>query len=576
MPIGQQNIMKRFIIFLLLVFPLFSFAQNENEALPLPDSLVGRLKENRKANVARAEALDAAIMFYYDEHRILEAESYINEMSSMANDLKDSYWKALSLYYRSLCAYERYSFSECFPYIKESLQVTETLKETKRTQLLLTRIYLAQSGYYYKIHQFPECQSCIEKGLNLAENNGFDKLLHSFQNNYAALLIGMNRFEDATVQLKKLLIDNTDSHVLLNIASAFQQMKQYDSAFFFIDSILRYASLSNQKETVLQEQLIKANQIKAVCHLDLEQWDNAILCLNKSRDLLEKYDDKELLGVYYLHKADANNGKGQYETSLGLIDTALFIAKEIKEVDLEWQAVKLKSDILENLKEYEKEVENLRYFNVLTDTLNNRHNLLKMQENQYQHEAQALEQQYELQRLASRNRQLIIIILALLFVIIAVLTAVIIWINRKRLKAELELRNREITAKSIGKIQSNEVINGVIEKLSEWEQHPKKNMLPGIIHDLKTLVDDDTKKDFDQYFVKVHPEFYQKLMADFPNLTQNELRLCAYLKMNLNTKDIAAICNITPESARVARSRLRKSLNLVDSSVDLVSFLSKY
>ena len=247
-----------------------------------------------------------------------------------------------------------------------------------------------------------------------------------------------------------------------------------------------------------------------------------------------------------------------------------------KEVDLEWQAVKLKSDILENLKEYEKEVENLRYFNVLTDTLNNRHNLLKMQENQYQHEAQALEQQYELQRLASRNRQLIIIILALLFVIIAVLTAVIIWINRKRLKAELELRNREITAKSIGKIQSNEVINGVIEKLSEWEQHPKKNMLPGIIHDLKTLVDDDTKKDFDQYFVKVHPEFYQKLMADFPNLTQNELRLCAYLKMNLNTKDIAAICNITPESARVARSRLRKSLNLVDSSVDLVSFLSKY
>lgn len=568
--------MKHFIIFLLLVFPLFAFAQNENEALPLPDSLVGRLKENRKANVARAEALDAAIMFYYDEHRILEAESYINEMSSMANDLKDSYWKALSLYYRSLCAYERYSFSECFPYIKESLQVTETLKETKRTQLLLTRIYLAQSGYYYKIHQFPECQSCIEKGLNLAENNGFDKLLHSFQNNYAALLIGMNRFEDATVQLKKLLIDNTDSHVLLNIASAFQQMKQYDSAFFYIDSILRYASLSNQKETVLQEQLIKANQIKAVCHLDLEQWDNAILCLNKSRDLLEKYDDKELLGVYYLHKADANNGKGQYETSLGLIDTALFIAKEIKEVDLEWQAVKLKSDILENLKEYEKEVENLRYFNVLTDTLNNRHNLLKMQENQYQHEAQALEQQYELQRLASRNRQLIIIILALLFVIIAVLTAVIIWINRKRLKAELELRNREITAKSIGKIQSNEVINGVIEKLSEWEQHPKKNMLPGIIHDLKTLVDDDTKKDFDQYFVKVHPEFYQKLMADFPNLTQNELRLCAYLKMNLNTKDIAAICNITPESARVARSRLRKSLNLVDSSVDLVSFLSKY
>ena len=212
----------------------------------------------------------------------------------------------------------------------------------------------------------------------------------------------------------------------------------------------------------------------------------------------------------------------------------------------------------------------------MTDTINNRENLLKVQEQQYQHEAQVMEQKYELQRQALRNRQLIIIILASVFVIIAILVAIIIWLNKKRLASELDLRNREITAKTVDKMQSNEMLNEVIKKLTEKVQHPEKIVLPGAIRDLKAIVDTYTKKDFDRYFVQVHPDFYEKLTADFPNLTQNELRLCAYLKMLLNTKDIAAICNITPESARVARTRLRKSLNLVDSNVNLASFLSKY
>ena len=76
--------------------------------------------------------------------------------------------------------------------------------------------------------------------------------------------------------------------------------------------------------------------------------------------------------------------------------------------------------------------------------------------------------------------------------------------------------------------------------------------------------------------MRVHPGFYEKLCADFPNLTQSELRLCAFLKLNLNTKEIAAINNITINSAKVARSRLRKKLNISDINDNLVEFLSQY
>ena len=187
-----------------------------------------------------------------------------------------------------------------------------------------------------------------------------------------------------------------------------------------------------------------------------------------------------------------------------------------------------------------------------------------------------MEQQYELQRQASRQRQVMILILAIIVLIVAILVAILILLNRKRLAAELELRNREITAKSIGKMQSNEMLNDVIEKLTEMEDHPEKNVLPAAIRDLKTLVAADTKKDFDLHFVQIHPDFYQKLLADFPKLTQNERRLCAFIKSNLSIKEIAAINGISVDSVKTARKRLRKSLNLTGEDVSLLEFLSKY
>ena len=63
---------KYFLLLFLVLFALSAFAQEDSSPLSLPDSLVGRLKEFRKTDLNRTEALDAAIMFYFDERRILE------------------------------------------------------------------------------------------------------------------------------------------------------------------------------------------------------------------------------------------------------------------------------------------------------------------------------------------------------------------------------------------------------------------------------------------------------------------------------------------------------------------------
>ena len=210
--------MKRLSLLLLILLSLGVIAQNESPFL-LPDSLAGRLKEHRKTDFARAEALDAAIRHYADNKKILEAQGFIYELADLSADLHDNYWKAVSLYYKSLCAYDDFDFEVFLSMINESMGMVELLRDTKRTQLLAARIYLAKSGYFYYIKQFPECQKYIERGLQLCEKNGFEALKSDFISNYGALLIGMEKYEAAILKFKSLSkFQKTPSSSLLNIA----------------------------------------------------------------------------------------------------------------------------------------------------------------------------------------------------------------------------------------------------------------------------------------------------------------------------------------------------------------------
>jgi DNA-binding CsgD family transcriptional regulator len=71
----------------------------------------------------------------------------------------------------------------------------------------------------------------------------------------------------------------------------------------------------------------------------------------------------------------------------------------------------------------------------------------------------------------------------------------------------------------------------------------------------------------------VHIEFYEKLQSKFPDLTTNERKLCAFLRLNMTTKEISAITNQSLNSIEMARHRLRKKLNIDNSQVNLTTFL---
>src|SRR5699024_8700294 len=97
------------------------------------------------------------------------------------------------------------------------------------------------------------------------------------------------------------------------------------------------------------------------------------------------------------------------------------------------------------------------------------------------------------------------------------------------------------------------------------------------LSDLKHLVDysfnlDEDWEDFKHYFEEVHTGFFEALKQQAPTLTTSELRLSALVKLNLTIKEIATILNITPDSVKTARYRLRKKLDM-NTEDDLSEFM---
>jgi DNA-binding CsgD family transcriptional regulator len=149
-------------------------------------------------------------------------------------------------------------------------------------------------------------------------------------------------------------------------------------------------------------------------------------------------------------------------------------------------------------------------------------------------------------------------------------------LEKELLEAELEKKDKQLTTEALYKIQKNAMIEEVVEnllKLRLESGQKTKTALNTVIRDLQKSMEIKVWTDFEMRFQQVHGHFYEVLDNRFPDLSTNERRLCAFLKLGLNTKEIATITGQTPNSITVARTRLRKKLNLDNTELALARFI---
>jgi DNA-binding response OmpR family regulator/DNA-binding CsgD family transcriptional regulator len=142
----------------------------------------------------------------------------------------------------------------------------------------------------------------------------------------------------------------------------------------------------------------------------------------------------------------------------------------------------------------------------------------------------------------------------------------------------IELKNRDLVNAALHIVQNNEFNAKLRQKVLDMEKkcsHLDVNltkMLKGLNEDLCEKIKAEAWDKFDAYFKQVHPNFFNSLIDICPTISPAELRLAAFLKLSVGTKEIAAIMFLTVDSVRTARTRLRKRLK-IRQDVNLMTFL---
>jgi hypothetical protein len=153
-------------------------------------------------------------------------------------------------------------------------------------------------------------------------------------------------------------------------------------------------------------------------------------------------------------------------------------------------------------------------------------------------------------------------------------------IEEEKIKSELRHLNNLLAASTMNLVVKNEFMETIKQELEEVKRKGKsaetKQSLEKIVRDIDTTLRlQEDWEQFEYHFDQVHGDFLNRLREQFHDLTPNEQKLCALLRLNLSTKEISNLMSISLRGVEIARYRLRKKLGL-DMGQNLTKFILEY
>lgn len=132
-------------------------------------------------------------------------------------------------------------------------------------------------------------------------------------------------------------------------------------------------------------------------------------------------------------------------------------------------------------------------------------------------------------------------------------------LKQQQFQNDLEFKESQLSAITIQMLEKNELLDEIKTILNKKESTSETEIKKLVS---KYTIQDNNWKDFDTHFESVNKNFYTRLKTKYPEISSNDLKICALIKLNLSIKEMASILNISPDSVKTARHRLRKKLQL--------------
>lgn len=142
-------------------------------------------------------------------------------------------------------------------------------------------------------------------------------------------------------------------------------------------------------------------------------------------------------------------------------------------------------------------------------------------------------------------------------------------IKAQQFQDNIENKESQLSIITLQMLQKNELVDE-LKNTIEQDEVLSKNQLQKIVS--KHLSQDNAWNDFNLYFEGINNNFYNRIKQSYPDISPNDLKICALIKLNLSIKQMASILNISPDSVKTARYRLRKKLQL-NNEDNLTAFI---
>lgn len=461
-------------------------------------------------------------------------------------------------------------------------------------------VYLVLGNISFVQDNYPEALNYYIKGKNIADSLQLIKLLPDFYNNIGNIYFRLNDVKMTLeyFSLAQELFEMTGKHdqipiVLTNMITIHLSLNEFEKATSLANRVIYLADSIPGIKYLKTSGFTQLGNIKFKKGNYLEALDYYHQSLHSIVDI-----GKDYMGPKSIELAAVHFNIGKCYVKLNNNPKAKEYLLEAYKLADENGQLGVLADVSELLTQlYEKEgnlVDALNYhkmFKRINDSISNDQTLKKVTQIKLQYEIAENLKEQELQQSrkeAQQKRRELILFMVIAGIFIGLVLFILLYLlqknkakridlKHKNLKLDLDYKNKELTTNVMYLLKKNEFIINISNKLkkSRYDFKPENRAtIDEILREIESSSKEVNWKDFELRFQEVHSSFYKKLNKEYPDLSPNELKLCAFLRLNMSTKEISAITFQSYDSIMMARYRLRKKMN-IDSHENLISSLNK-
>ncbi|MEO9802013.1 MAG: hypothetical protein ABJF04_02145 [Reichenbachiella sp.] len=510
-------------------------------------------------------------------------------------------------------------------YLEEMLALAGSIADDK----YLASAYEWHGNLYFAKSSYDTATYYYDLAKNLYLQQGEEIIALEIDTHLAALDFDKSDYEKAITRLETVLsaLDGNDDNYSIKakacniLGNIYSEMERYETSNTYLLESAEYFSLAadsvnvslsyitlayNHIELKNYEQSLayaeKGYQMSKAMNfvrlvgasvyimgkvaLQLDRLEQAEAQLTEALDLARQSEDPILVAYIHAELARLYMQLGQSEPFATHIDQLESLATDYGLTILLKDAYELKSAWHEKSGTYDEALKTYKVYKTLADSLFNERMTAQINEMTTKYNTEKKEREIEQLKHQEKISNLTKLLMVAAMVALVIIGALIYSRQQKakqlaqykleKAQQEIEYQEQELMTFTLSLAQKKNLLHDIKESAKPVRQLEDANLqLKKINSSIKNGW--NVEKDWEEFrsrFEKIHDTFFSQLIKLGPTLTPYDLRMCAYLKLSLSSKEIAALLNIKVSSVEIQRSRLRKKLNLTQDE-NLGTFILK-